>query len=177
MKKSNTSKKHPVPFYIAMITLCLLLFSTYLSGGIFARYTTSGSASDSARVAMFKTPTVTVVDSSLEINTYDGIANTASTTITVAMKTEVAVKYNIIVTCGRALPSFVALTLDGAEPTSSAGGVYTFVDAGTFNAGGDRSNSHTIAFTADLGWHDMSAETFNNAFSNVDIKVVATQID
>ena len=52
MRKLNT--RTPIAFHIGLVLFCLVLFSTYLTGGLYARYTTSASGSDSARVASFQ---------------------------------------------------------------------------------------------------------------------------
>jgi len=45
--------KMNIPMCLAAILLCLTLFSFYLCGGLYARYTTSNSGEDAARVARF----------------------------------------------------------------------------------------------------------------------------
>ena len=45
--------KMNIPMYLAAILLCLTLFSFYLCGGLYARYTTSDSGEDAGRVARF----------------------------------------------------------------------------------------------------------------------------
>ena len=45
--------KMNIPMCLAAILLCLTLFSFYLCGGLYARYTTSDSGEDAARVARF----------------------------------------------------------------------------------------------------------------------------
>lgn len=42
-----------IPICLAGVLLCLTLFSIHLTGGIFARYTTTSTSSDSARVIRF----------------------------------------------------------------------------------------------------------------------------
>ena len=44
----------PIVFYASLILLCLVLVSTYLTGGIFARYVVTSNGSDGSRVAVFK---------------------------------------------------------------------------------------------------------------------------
>ena len=51
MTKQNI--KTPVVFYVGIALLCLFMFSLYLSGGMYARYATTASGSDGARVAKF----------------------------------------------------------------------------------------------------------------------------
>ena len=45
--------KMNIPMCLAAILLCLTLFSFYFCGGLYARYTTSDSGEDAARVARF----------------------------------------------------------------------------------------------------------------------------
>lgn len=49
MKQQNS--KTPLVFRLGLILLCAMLCSCYLIGGLFARYTTSVTASSTARVA------------------------------------------------------------------------------------------------------------------------------
>lgn len=51
MRQQNI--KTPVIFRISLVLLCVWIFSFYLTGGLYARYTSSASDSDSARVARF----------------------------------------------------------------------------------------------------------------------------
>lgn len=53
MKPKELNKKQPILFYIGLCTLCLVLITTHMTGGLFARYTASANGSDSARVAKF----------------------------------------------------------------------------------------------------------------------------
>jgi hypothetical protein len=61
MATNKTSQKVNIPMLAACVLLCLTLLSLHLTAGLYARYTTSGQASDTARVAAFKvvdTPSV-----------------------------------------------------------------------------------------------------------------------
>ena len=49
----NRQPKINIPMCAACVLLCLTLFSFHMSGGLYARYTTSAFGSDSARVARF----------------------------------------------------------------------------------------------------------------------------
>lgn len=51
MKQLN--KKTPLVFRAGVVLLCLLTFSMHLTSGLYAKYTTVASGSDSARVAKF----------------------------------------------------------------------------------------------------------------------------
>ena len=51
IKKQN--KKTPMIFRIALVLLCVMMVSFRLTGGLYARYASTATAEDSARVAVF----------------------------------------------------------------------------------------------------------------------------
>ena len=51
--KNRPKVKMNIPICLAGVLLCLTLFSFYFSGGLYARYVTKSTGSDSARVARF----------------------------------------------------------------------------------------------------------------------------
>ena len=53
MSRRNRGKVN-IPICVAAVLLFLTLFSTHLCSGLYARYTTTASGSDSARVARFE---------------------------------------------------------------------------------------------------------------------------
>ena len=61
---SNHKKRHNIPIYLACLLLCLTLISIHFSSGLYAKYTTTVSGSDSARVIKFGDITLTESDSS-----------------------------------------------------------------------------------------------------------------
>ena len=100
MKKSN--KKTPIVFYVGILLACLTLVSIHMTSGLYARYTTSASGQDSARVARFEvTETLEVIkaDGTTE-NTFvvgDVLRPGVSTTYTFTVKnnSEVAVSLTV----------------------------------------------------------------------------------
>ena len=52
MKKSNNNM--PIVFYVGLLLVCLTFFSVHMSSGLYARYVTTVSGSDTARVAKFE---------------------------------------------------------------------------------------------------------------------------
>lgn len=58
MKTRNQAKIN-IPMFLAGILFCLTLFSIHMTGGLYAKYTTSGSGNDSARVITFGDLTLT----------------------------------------------------------------------------------------------------------------------
>ncbi len=101
MSKSN--KKTPIVFYVGIVLACLTLISVYMTSGLYARYTTRATSSDSARVAKFRvTDTLTVTDSKgYEVNSFtmfeDSLIPGESTTYTFAVQndSEVAVRFSV----------------------------------------------------------------------------------
>jgi len=64
IRANERSPRVNVPFCVAIVLLCLTLVSMHLTGGLFARYTATTSASDSARVANMSTVSFVVVKGS-----------------------------------------------------------------------------------------------------------------
>lgn len=101
MKQSN--KKTPVVFYLSFVLLCAVLITTHMMSGLYARYTTRATSSDSARVAKFRvTDTLTVTDSKgYEVHSFtmfeDSLIPGESTTYTFAVQndSEVAVRFSV----------------------------------------------------------------------------------
>lgn len=101
MSKSN--KKTPIVFYVGIVLACLTLISVYMTSGLYARYTTRATSSDSARVAKFRvTDTLTVTDSKGDVvHSFtmfeDSLIPGESTTYTFAVQndSEVAVRFSV----------------------------------------------------------------------------------
>lgn len=94
MKKNN---RHPNwILHLAGILFCLTLFSMHLTSGLYARYTSSASGSDSARVARFD---VTADELSFSETIPAEIAPGESNkqTINVKNNSETAIRYTISV--------------------------------------------------------------------------------
>lgn len=51
MKKTNI--KTPIVFRISLVLLCMLLITSYMMGGLYAKYATSATGTDGTRVARF----------------------------------------------------------------------------------------------------------------------------
>ena len=59
---------------------------------------------------------------------------------------EVAIRYDVIVTLNEPLPEGVSMTVDG-KPCPGSGTVFSFPNAGVFSAGSSGIKTHTISFT------------------------------
>lgn len=116
----RAKEKVNIPICAAAVLLCLTLFSAHLTGGIYARYTTSASGSDSARVAKFEvTEAGTVLTDSITADLIPGAEETR--TIQVTNNSEVVVKYSVTLTNETGnLPLTVSLAKTGGEAADGA---------------------------------------------------------
>ncbi len=95
MKQLN--QKTPWVFRLGVTLLCVMLMTTHLTGNLYARYSTTDSGSDSARVAKFEV-TDTWQDGDTAVQNFAvSLAPGESKYYTVAIqnKGEVAVKYTV----------------------------------------------------------------------------------
>ena len=92
MQQQN--RKTPLVFRVSLVLLCVLVISTRLMGGLYARYSTSATGSDSARVAKFS---FTDNYDTQTRNVSAAIAPGSPLPITVENNGEVAIQYKISV--------------------------------------------------------------------------------
>lgn len=176
MAKSN--QKTPVVFRLGIILLCCMLFSTYLMGNLYARYTTTASGSDSARVAKFDVTNDITHSVDLELNFFDPDKLSTYLSVVVTSGSEVAVKYDVVVT----MPvdkdfSWLEIKLGDTLPTIS-GNIYTFSQVGTFAPNSADTHTHTLTFsikTESQGNPPAGLENMENC--GVQITVHSEQID
>lgn len=190
MKRINNREKkraglqlHILFANMAAVLFCLTLISVHFASGLYARYQSAASGSDSARVAAW---VVAVSGSgasggklSIDCNDTDTENDTASYQITVSNTEngkicEVSFEYDLIVTLSEALPAGVDLEIkQGDTPKElqkdAAEKVYTYT--GQFAAGNAETHQYTLIFT---GSTDLEEDIEG---INVDIRVVATQKD
>ena len=94
MDRHNKTKLN-IPMCAACVLFCMTLFSFHISGGLYARYISSGSGGDDARVAGFKiTESCTSFSDNLLLETVPG---TESREIQVINDSEVAVGYTVTI--------------------------------------------------------------------------------
>lgn len=106
---------------IALILLCLVMVSIHLMSGMYARYTTKASGSDSARVAKFD---VKITGDATDLEVSCTANDDGSYKITVENHSEVAVSYTISVNkTGQGFDaSAVSADLDSNVGTLAVGG-------------------------------------------------------
>ena len=168
----QVNKKTPFVFYASMVLLCLVMISSSMTGGLFARYTTSVTGSDSARVAKFDVSITDLTSTNLSLNSFDQDKLSANTTFTVTSNSEVTVKYSLVVTFPSALPAYLTLTLDGNSATTVSGNTYTFTNVGSFAPGTGNSATHKMTFAVAPG-----LQAADVSMNNISVDVIFEQID
>lgn len=123
MKQSN--KKTPLIFRLAVALFCMVLVSLHLMGGLYARYITTATGSDSARVAKFNVTEDLTVTQSDGTTVTDFVVDdvlkpgeSVSYCFTVQNDSEVAVKF---IVSGERLFNELPLTLETAEKEIAPG--------------------------------------------------------
>lgn len=157
---NDNRKPHVIMLRAAAVLLILVALSTGMVAGRYARYTTSASGMDSARVARFSVTESGNVTELLSLSISPGTAQ--NVTVTVANDSEVAIAYTIqAVNVHNNLPLEFQL-MDGNEE----------VDAANL-APGDRKD-----ITLRIHWQ--TGKTQDSYIGKVDLirlTVTATQID
>ena len=170
----GTHKRRRLP---AALYLCYLLVAVLaFTGASVAGYRTENSGDDSARVARFEVTAAPVNGQSTEF-TLNSTTKSDNYRFTVTNGSETAVSYDVVVTVpdGKSLPNGVTVSLkNGDKPVSgqvgTTGRVYTFPNAGKFEAASTDPQNLTLTFTAGTG-------ASSGSVSGISVDVVATQID
>ena len=168
----GTHKRRRLP---AAVYLCYLLVAVLaFTGASVAGYKTENSGDDSARVARFN---IEAVGQDTTAFTLNSTTKSVSYSFTVTNGSETAVSYDVVVTVpdGQTMPNGVTVSLsNGVTPVSgqvnTTGRVYTFSNAGRFEAASTAPQNLTLTFTAGTG-------ASSGSVRGVSVDVVATQID
>lgn len=171
----GTHKRRRLP---AALYLCYLLVAVLaFTGASVAGYKTENSGDDSARVARFEV-TAAPADGQRTEFKLDATTKSGNYRFTVTSGSETAVSYDVVVTVpdGKSLPNGVTVSLknaagDVSRKTGETGNtVYTFPNAGRFEAASTVPQSLTLTFTAGAG-------ASSGSVKGISVDVVATQID
>ena len=170
----GTHKRRRLP---AAIYLCYLLVAVLaFTGASVAGYKTENSGGDSARVARFEVTAAPAGEQRTEF-TLNSATKSGSYSFTVTNGSETAVSYDVVVTVpdGKSLPKGVTVSLKNGETAvrradGQTGSVYTFPNAGRFEAASTAPQNLTLTFAAGTG-------ASSGSVSNIRVDVVATQID
>ena len=160
MTKSN--KRTPPVFYAGLIVLVLVLFSTHMTGGLYARFVSRAEGSDDARVAKFDVASTMDpgVDLAINLDFYDSNKRTDSVQFVVTSSSEVALEYHVILSLPEKVISWVENGLIVIELTSDEQVVPSEVDkkngslvfdSAAFGATGEREDAYTLTFTIPVG--------------------------
>lgn len=170
----GTHKRRRLP---AAVYLCYLLVAVLaFTGASVAGYKTENSGDDSARVARFAVTAAPDAGQRTEF-TLNSTTKSDSYSFTVTNGSETAVSYDVVVTVpdGKSLPKGVTVSLKNGETAvkradGETGSVYTFPNAGRFEAASTAPQNLTLTFTAGAG-------ASSGSVRGVSVDVVATQID
>lgn len=170
-KEKKSKKRLPLQAYLAYLLVCTFL----LAGVSFSRYITFANGSDSARVAA-GVVTVSFGDNTnmeMERPADDG-TQTENFQFSVSNSdSEVAIRYDVVVTLDQTLGTGVTMTLDGNPGTEGADHTYTFSNMGTFLPGEQSTRTHTLSFVGDFA----SIPSGTDDIYKIQITIRSQQID
>jgi len=178
MRQSNI--KTPLVFKIALGLICAMMVSFHLLGGLYARYSSMADGSDSSRVASFNITgeyTSGQLDK-FELNFFDPAKQTHSVTFKVTSDSEVAVKYDIIVTMPEEMKSYdwLIITLDGNNLTAEEN-VFTVKNVDSFTPNDSSERAHTLVFSIRDDYMGNPGDLEDVENGTVTITVHAEQVD
>ena len=165
---TSNIKPHVIVLRLAAVLLVLVMLSTSMVAGRYARYTATATASDSARVAKYA---ISVSSNSNEnIALSDGVP--ASYSFSVTSESEVTVEYDLVIILSQEIPSGIDISVKYGDETKSltqTGNQYTARNIGTFSPLGG-THEYTLIFTAT---QPVGAGTIDG----ISIRVDARQVD
>lgn len=166
----------------AAVLFCLVMVTTYLTAGLYARYTAQSRSGDSARVAKFDVKVLgeilrsaaTLVGEEEPLEWIVDSTGNGEYQITVTSASEVAVWYDIFVELEDALPDYLTLKLGEASFTEEGTDkkLWKLGNAGTFLAGGGE-NVHTLTFAVD--WAKFTKDAALTETTDGDIQVYRSE--
>lgn len=178
---------------IIIVLLCLIVLSVYFMDGLYARYVSNGTGSDSARVAKFDVDVHFKEGGDLKDSVNAEMKYNQATgayTIVVDNDSEVDIRYDIYIENIQVKVSIdgeeqsitasgISVKLDDVAATAvAAGGTVPFLNAGTMDSNAVSDNIHTLNFLVD--WNtfleDISGQSVS-ATIDFDVRVDIEQID
>lgn len=149
MRRSKKTRNWPLR--IAALLLCLTLWSAAATGGLYARYSTTATGGDSARVALFGHDETITLLGDTEVQLVPGDTRSFPLSVrnfTTDRTSEVGQKYSIEVVTAGNLPLTFTLTKDGKTVTpieGTAATTHTYeTDDMVFTAGTERTDNYTL---------------------------------
>ena len=181
MKKLH--RRTPVVFYVGCGLLCLALFSTSMTGGLYARFSSTATGNGTAQVAIFDVRnTLQSVDTSIDLHFYEPNRSTDSIAFSVTSGSEVSVKYDVIITLPEGADyTWLEVQLVSDQQTTSADPVlntFTFSDVGQFDPKDESVHNYTVTFTIKLDYAGKPPSSLDDiSDGQVTITVHAEQVD
>lgn len=159
---TENRKAHVIVLRAAAVLLILVMLSTSMVAGRYARYTSSASGNDSARVAKFRVTESGELKTTFIVKISPG--KSVDKTITVANDSEVAVEYEIIARNEHNnLPlQFQLMDMDGETP----------VDAAQLAPGKTKDLTFRIIWEAGY-----TSDSYIGMVDAIQLTITATQID
>lgn len=179
----KVTQKTPFVFYAGMVLLCLVLFSAHLTSGLYARYTSTSSAGDNARVAKFDVSSAkntADVDFNINLDFFDPQLQTDYIKFVVSSSSEVTVSYDVLLILPEGMVELIeggilVISLDeNATPTVDGTNRTVIFDAGTFNAAEEQNRTHKLTFSFKAG--SVISDTIEIK-ENATLRVLAEQVD
>ena len=142
-----------IPLFLAGILFCLTLISISITSNLIAKYSTTVSEGDSARVAGFHpVATITPVNSTIlyDTNTSD---YEIKYTVGVSNASEVAVKYDVVISFeeNNNKLSGAKLKLDNNDEVTISQDSIRYDNVGVLPANDKTGKTHTLTFTVTKG--------------------------
>lgn len=165
----NNKRKVNIPMCAALVLLLLTMISVRITSGLYARYTSTASATDSVRVAKF--------DVSCDVQPVEDTEGVY--TLTVTNHSEVAVEYSFTV----CVPDTISVAVDSQAARSPAAGedTVTFENDNWKLAPGEHTQNHTLTFAV-VNWANLTPpspepEVSRDVTVIFDVIVTAEQLD
>ena len=179
MAKTDTNRrspKNPGSFLmgLAAVLFCLVAVSTYLMGGLYARYATQGQSADSARVAKFDISMDKPEDIQIEYRVTPGDA--ADYILTFHNKSEVAVSYSIKVDVKKA-DFDIKISLGGFDLNTSANATLDFGEVGQIPAGTDQTENLTFSVLDWKKFTELTSAARRDEPLDFTVYITVTQVD
>lgn len=173
LRKSKT--KMNTPIRVAAVLLCLVLFSTCLVSGLFARYAIGAQSSDQARVAKFSIEGEGALSQPIEAILIPG--KTEEVTLIIQNNSEVSVEYTITVTN-------VTNNLPLSFRMNEKDGTFLAEDKGITVTQRRIPGSHTDQYTLKIAWPEPADDDARikdlertGMVDYITVTVMAAQID
>lgn len=165
---------HTIIFGIALILFCLVIISTYMMSGLYARYRSAGDSPDGARVAGFSVDAKWTDDIVIDVTSIKG----GSYKLTLTNQSEVAVRYGLTLTFANDVSSFMQVKLNGTTGTFD-GNTVKFENIGELPANAASSDTAILTFeitSVDAFTKPATTGTYEQTYS-FNALITCTQID